>query len=185
MQECVRFTQISGGGGGGGFVVPDIIGVRSPRIQITNGFYRLDHGHAGIKSCSCTIPLYPSSLYNPAFPSKISSQKSKACRISRLNISFQVYRIADTSISFANASRLLFSRFPLVPRIVGAKSFPPLSFRFRNSRLLGHWFEPSWKAARHTNAEPILTFVSASSQPKFGKDNELRQSRKPTQPLTM
>lgn len=91
-------------GGGGGFVISDVIGVRSPRIQITIGFYRLDHGHAGILSCSCTIPLYPSALYNSAFPSRISSQESKACRISRLNISFQVYIIADTSISFAKTA---------------------------------------------------------------------------------
>lgn len=154
-------------------------------IQITNGFYRLDDGRAGLQSCSCTIPLYPSLLYIPAFPSRISSQKSKDCRASRLNILFQVYRIADTSISFAKTAmpRAYHSAVSRSPqRSVGAKYFPSLSHRLRSFGLLGYWFEPS--SARHTNIEPILTSLSTSCQLKFRKDNELRQIRKSTQPLT-
>lgn len=92
----------------------------------------------------------------PAFPIRISSQKSKACRISRLNISFQVYRIAETSISFAKTAmpRAYYSAISRSPQGVWVPSlFLPL---VTNSGASGCLDTGSSQAGR-LRALPILS----------------------------
>lgn len=121
------------------------------------------------------------------FPAESVHKNQWLCKISWLNISFQVYRIAATSISFAKTT-MPGAYYSAVSRSSQGVWVPSLFLPLVSSSGASDCLDTGWNQAgrlRHTNTEPILTSVSASSQPKFRNDNKLRQIQKSTQPLTI